>query len=50
MGSLLTQSGSFEDQMHFSWMQGPLHYTEAFEFLGSFIIAKLCLTVGVNKQ
>lgn len=50
MESLLTQSGGFEDQMHFSGMQGPLCHAEAFEFLGVFfIIAKLCLTVGVSK-
>lgn len=49
MESLLTQSGSFEDQMHFLWAQSPLCYTEGFEFLGIFIIAELCLTVGVSK-
>lgn len=44
MESLLARSGRFEDQMHFSWTQGPLCCTEAFEFLGIFIIAKLDFT------
>lgn len=44
MESLLAQSGLFEDEMHFSWTQGPLCCTEAFEFLGIFIIAKLDFT------
>lgn len=44
MESLLAQSGLFEDQMHLSWTQSPLCCTEAFEFLGIFIIAKLDFT------